>query len=84
MNKQTNRKGFKMYIDKDENQEKYIRLDRIQERLETQKQKLVNLNKQIKLMLNLKNEIENGIKDIEKMQEITKLVLPSDMSWHKK
>ena len=35
-------------------------------------------------MLNLQNELENGIKDIEKMQEITKFVLPNDMSWHKK
>ena len=82
-----------MYIDpviankiaeKDEKQEKYIRLDRIQERLERQKEKLVNLNKQIELMLNLQNDLENGIKDIEQMQEITKFVLPNDKSWHKK
>ncbi len=73
-----------MYIDKDEKQEKYIRLDRIQERLETQKEKLVNLNKQIQALLDLQNELKNSIKDIEKMQEITKFVLPNDMSWHKK
>ena len=58
-----------------------IRLDRIQERLETQKAKLETLNKQIQLMFNVQNELKNSIKDIEQMQKITQFVNPNELRW---
>ena len=70
-----------MYIDKKNNQDKCIRLDRIQERLETQKAKLETLNKQIQLMFNVQNELKNSIKDIEQMQKITQFVNPYELRW---
>ena len=65
-----------MYIENNK-----IRLDRIDERLKEQEQKLKNLLVEKELMCQLEDELNNSIRDLQETQRITGFVSDSKKTW---
>ena len=65
-----------MYIENNK-----IRLDRIDERLKEQEQKLKNLLVEKELMCQLEDELNNSIRDLQETQRIAGFVSDSKKTW---